>query len=498
MNEYTRVVYKIPGSIDNPEICNILQESQDLLPEFQFKTKPRKHQLATWNLSKNREYFAIFHEPRTGKTKIVLDTATYLFSEGKIKVLIYIAPSGTIGEILDTQIHLHMDESLYTVHRIRLAKLPEIKHTYNKLLILGINVEALSHKRGVDFLENILRSHDSVMIVVDESTTISSPRAIRTKAIIKLGRLAKYKRIMTGTPIADSVLDLPSQIEFLGPLNDLLGVKNWYLFRARYCEIMPVSYGHRQFIRIGGPRRLEELLSRIHPYSSFATLEEVRGELPDRTYQKYQVSMDPKTEKAYKEMSKNLITHVESKECSATTVTVKLIRLLQIVSGFIKDEDGIIQGISDIRYKGLLELIKTLTGKIVIWSVFTYSIDKICELLGNEYGENSVCRYDGKLFAMDREKQLSKFKDEKECRFFVSNVRVGGYGLNLSCSETAIYFHNLWSVENRIQSENRIMSLESKVLYIDMVMPGIDEKILNALQTKKNLIKEILTYGVGV
>lgn len=466
--------------------------------DFRFKTKPRKHQLISWEESKDRKYYALFHEPRTGKTKIVLDTADYLYSKGHIKTLVYIAPSGVIGEVLGAQVSEHMYSDRIHVYRCRLATsdsaLPTIVHAilYSPyLIIVGINIEALSHKKGVDFIEQII-SYKPTMMVVDESTTISNPKALRTKAVIKLGHLAAYKRIMTGTPIADSVLDIASQVDFLGPMETLLGTKNWYTFRARYCELMPVSYGLRQFIRIVGPRRIEELKTKLQPYSGFVKLEDVIEDLPLKTYQRYAVEMDPNTKKAYKGMARDFSLELQEGTCTAKTAVAKLIRLMQIVSGFYVDTDSNkCIPLSDVRYVRLMELIKTLPGKIIIWASFIYSINRIYECLVKEYGEETVCRYYGQLQPIDREGQLERFK-LGPARFLIANPQVGGYGLDLSEASIAIYFHNMWSVEQRIQSENRVVNSTNRPLYIDMYMPGVDEKILKALQDKKSLIKEIL------
>ena len=77
-----------------------------------------------------------------------------------------------------------------------------------------------------------LNSHKTLM-AIDESTTIKTPTAKRTKNIIGLGKYAKYRRIMTGSPVTKNPLDLYTQCEFLDPY--LLDFASYYAFRNRYA-----------------------------------------------------------------------------------------------------------------------------------------------------------------------------------------------------------------------------------------------------------------------
>ena len=113
-------------------------------------------------------------------------------------------------------------------------KLETLYEIGTALHILVMNVEALSTEKGVKFARKFLVSHRSLM-AIDESTTIKTPSAKRTKNIISLGKHAKYRRIMTGSPITKNPLDLYSQCEFLDPW--LLNFQSYYAFRNRYAEM---------------------------------------------------------------------------------------------------------------------------------------------------------------------------------------------------------------------------------------------------------------------
>ena len=80
--------------------------------------------------------------------------------------------------------------------------------------LLIMNVESFSTQKGVDFAYKFLSWHNT-LFAIDESTTVKTPSAARTKNVLKIGKLAKYRRIMTGSPVTKNPLDVYSQLEFL-------------------------------------------------------------------------------------------------------------------------------------------------------------------------------------------------------------------------------------------------------------------------------------------
>ena len=208
---------------------------------MEFKTKPYPFQYETCERSRDAFYYALFLSPGLGKSKIIIDTAMYLYQQEKIYLLIIIAPKG-LYENWNGEIKTHLgDISTNTVIwkslqnlklKIKLKGLMGSKFgIYNLDIFLG-NIDMLSTKKGVLYLQELLKQHGkNCLFVLDESTAIGNPKSIRTRTAIRLGQMAQYKRILTGTPIADSILELPTQIQFLGNLQDLLKTKNWYSFR---------------------------------------------------------------------------------------------------------------------------------------------------------------------------------------------------------------------------------------------------------------------------
>ena len=200
---------------------------------YKFKTKPYQHQLKALELSWEKSYFAYFMEMGTGKSKVLLDNIAMLYDQGKINGALIVAPKGVIGTWHDQEIPEHFPHHIEKVTVMWQAnitkgqsrKLDTLFKTGEELHILIMNVEAFSTQKGVDFAGKFLNCHNSLM-AIDESTTIKNPDAKRTKNICKLSPYAKYKRILTGSPVTKSPLDLYKQCEFLAP--ELLGHTSYY------------------------------------------------------------------------------------------------------------------------------------------------------------------------------------------------------------------------------------------------------------------------------
>ena len=210
-----------------------------MLPSnYQFKTTPYAHQLKAWELSKDEEYFALLMEQGTGKPKVIIDTAAYLWGLGRINALVVVAPNGVHDNWAINEIPTHMPD--FVLREVVVWHAEQTK-TAEKMLnnlfkpgphlrVLCMNVEGLSTKRAADFLTKFLKATDA-LLVVDESTTIKNPAALRTKALLKQRNLIKYRRIATGTPITKSPFDAFAPFTFLSEA--VLGISSFVAFKSR-------------------------------------------------------------------------------------------------------------------------------------------------------------------------------------------------------------------------------------------------------------------------
>lgn len=466
--------------------------------EYNFKTKPFKHQLETFSDTAHKSEWALFMEMGTGKTKIIIDTAALLFMEKKINKLLVIAPKGTY-RIWDSEIKVHMpDVSGQTfiwdssIPKTKLNEYQEmICSEYDGLRILLMNVESLSQKKGTDFAKAFLQSGDSMM-VIDESTTIKNYRASRTKNIISLSKLAKYKRILTGTPITKSPLDLFTQCLFLG--SDYLGFSSFYSFRNRFAIMEQKKFGQRSFAQVSGFQRIAELNSLLSNFTTRLTKDDCL-DLPKKSYTIREVELTAEQKKCYKEMATRLRTELEEEECTVTTALTKIIRLHQISCGHISTDDGNIRHIETNRLKVLLSVLEEIEGKVLIWATYIADIERIENLLKEKFGKDSTVSYYGKTKEAAREDAIKNFQGGDEPKFFVGNPQTGGYGLTLTASATVVYYSNSYNLEHRLQSEDRVHRIgqTQNVTYVDLVARNtVDERIISCLAAKRNISDEVL------
>ena len=221
---------------------------------YKFKTKPYAHQITALEKSWNKETYAYFMEMGTGKTKVLIDNLAMLYDKGKVDGALIIAPKGVVKTWYEQELPTHLPNHIENtkvlwqsnITKTQREKLESLFELGQDLHILIMNVESLSTDKGVKFASKFLNSH-KVLMAIDESTTIKNQAAKRTKNIIDLGKFAKYRRIMTGSPITKNPLDLFSQCEFLDPW--LLNFDSFYAFRNRYAK-MKTMHLHGRSIQI--------------------------------------------------------------------------------------------------------------------------------------------------------------------------------------------------------------------------------------------------------
>ena len=464
---------------------------------YKFKSKPFAHQSKALEMSWNKEVFAYFMEMGTGKSKVLIDNIAMLFNAGKINGALIIAPKGVYKNWFDSEIPSHMPD--YVEKKVGLWRtdpnakdLKPLFSTGAELHILIMNVEAFSSKKGVDFAKKFLSCHNTI-IGIDESTTIKNPQAKRTRAIVELGTKSKYRRILTGSPVTKSPLDLFAQCYFLHPY--LLGHESYYTFKVRYAVTKQINVSGRTIQIVVGYRNLGELSEKLKPFS-YRVLKDDCLDLPKKTYTKRIIELTDEQKKVYKTMKQQAIAFLNGKMITTATVITQMMRLHQITCGHFKSDDGTIQTIKNNRIDQLMEVLEEMEGKAVIWAHYRYDIQSIVETVSKKYGENSVVTYYGDTSTDDRQKAIKKIQDPKSpVRFIVGTPQTGGYGITLTGASTMIYYSNGYDLEKRQQSEARIdrIGQEKPMTYIDIIAEGtVDDKIVQSLRKKVNIATEIM------
>jgi SNF2 family DNA or RNA helicase len=464
---------------------------------YKYKSKPFAHQDKALQMSWDKEVFAYFMEMGTGKSKVLIDNIAMLYNAGRINGALIVAPKGVYKNWYDQEIPNHMPD--YVPKKMGLWRtdpnakdLKPIFSTGAELHILIMNVEAFSTKKGLQFAHKFLSSHDALM-GVDESTTIKNPSAKRTKNILSLRSLTKYRRILTGSPVTKSPLDLFSQCNFLDPW--LLDQSSYYSFRTRYAICRKIQVHGRQVEIVVGYRNLGELSEKIKPFSD-RVLKDDCLDLPKKTYLKRTIELSDDQKKVYKQMKQEALAVLNGKMVTSATVITQLMRLHQITCGHFTSDDGTIQEIKNNRIPQLMDILEEVEGKAVIWAHYRYDIEKIVEAISKKYGNNSVVTYYGDTTTDERAAAIRKIQDpESPVRFIVGTPQTGGYGITLTGASTMIYYSNGYDLEKRQQSEARIdrIGQEKPMTYIDiMAEDTVDMKIVKSLRQKVNIATEIM------
>jgi len=467
--------------------------------DYKFKTKPYAHQMTALEKSWNRETYAYFMEMGTGKTKVLIDNLAMLYDKGKVNGALIIAPKGVVGTWYDNELPTHLPDHIENVTVLWQANITKKQQESldslfaegEGLHIIIMNVEAFSTDKGKAFAAKFMSCHNTLM-AIDESTTIKTPTAQRTKNILNLSKDAKYRRIMTGSPVTKNPLDLYTQCDFLSPW--LLDFQSYYSFRNRYAQMKTLHMHGRQIQIVNGFKNLGELSEKLKNFS-YRVLKEDCLDLPDKIFIKRQIQLTPDQRRLYDQMKKEAIAILNGKQTTTVNTLTQLMRLHQITCGHFTADDGSLQTIKNNRVTELMNILEETEGKAIIWAHYQHDIKNIIKEVEKVYGPGSIVDYYGLTPKEHRQDNIKKFQDDPKCRFFVGTPATGGYGITLTAANTVIYYSNGYDLEKRLQSEDRAHRIGQKksVTYVDLMADDtVDEKIVKALRRKINIASEVL------
>lgn len=483
---------------------------------------PFKHQAEALEKGWDREAFAYLMEMGTGKSRTTIDNFCLLYEADKCDAIVILAPKSvyTNWTRLDRDNPGEFQKWLWPstkqnmrMHAYRAGRKKQDAKERADVLdamspgprILAMNIEALSSTdEAYDFLLSFLKAH-RCMVAIDESTIIKNPSATRTKRCIKLAPLAKYRRILTGSPSTGSPSDLWSQFEFLGPGKSLLGARLYTLFRTRYCIMKEITVPGRAVpVKVEvGVQNIEELATYVQRHS-FRRRKDECLDLPPKIYMPPRpVELTDEQKKAYNELRKHAMTVIRDvqkqdlpAEVTTNIVITQLLRMHQVLCGHITTDDGRVLELPSRRLNVLMEIIDDTEEQVIIWCKYRPDADKVARELRKIYGENSVAEWHGGIPQADRERGEGEFQAGRK-RFMVS-TSAGARGRTWTAATLNIYYSQDTDLETRQQSEDRShrIGTTKSVTYINLVVPGtLDEKIVKALRESRDIAKAVLQEG---
>lgn len=471
---------------------------------YEYKTSPFAHQKEDFERTREKRSWAHFHEQGTGKSKIIVDSAAYMYEAGEINGMLVVAPNAVHQNWRTDELPVHLPDRIAERtmavsflnakkktkwHRDELKEFLAYKDGFK---VLTMPYSGFMTKEGKELAWAFMKQ--GIMLVCDESGEIKTPGAKRTKSMIAAGKYPAYKRILDGTPTAQSPFDVYAPIRFLD--SDYwkeYKVPTFQAFKHRFGTFMGAPNGG-EFCT--GYINLDQLHDWIQPISSRVLKEDVL-DLPERLYAKAAFDMTPEQTRIYKMLKDEYRAEINGMEWDADLAIVRQLRMQQVACGYLPtpEEEGQyaepVQLIGDTnpRLELQLELLDRTPHQAIIWCRFTMDIDQLMKRLGK-----TAVRLDGQVDEGGRERSKRIFK-AGDAQWMVANAAVGGTGLTLNHAKSMFFYSNSFVPRHRLQAEDRNHRIgqDVSVLVTDLLARNsIDYHIVDSLRRKRKVSAETL------
>lgn len=415
--------------------------------------------------------FALFWVMGAGKTLSTIALANLRRTAGLVDRLLVICPTSIKG--------------VWRQEFERYSALPahlQVLEAGNKLAkwtdfpILVVGTESLS-QGGAHEVAREFVAGGRCMSVIDESSAIKNYNATRTETCWEIGQQSAFRLILTGTNVTQGIQDLYSQMYFVDPT--IIGELSYFSFRNKYCVM-----GGFENKKIVGYKNTNELLDRIRPKCDVIR----KGDmvLPAKQYQVREVKATAEQVRMCKELARQMETTLGDKVISVKNALEAMLRFQQIAGGF--DPEG--QPLSkNPKMAELMAVLEEFDGKVIIWARYLPEVYEIASRLSERY-PGACLVLTGGTDPAERQPMVNEFQTNPAKRFFITNQATGGKGLTLTAATLSVYYSNTFSLEDRLQSEDRNHRIgqHNEVTYIDLISDlRVDHLIQNALANKMDV-----------
>lgn len=450
---------------------------------------PFKNQVIGQYWSKYLPYHAKVWDMGTGKTRASIEGYSILKKDGKVHKMLVVCPVSMIDKWIDECNKWNPD--------IQAAPLKYTRESKKAMLLMDWEVMVVNYETVITLMDELTEWMDNkTLMLLDEFTKIKNPVAKRTKAIIKLSKITPFKDMLSGSPITQHAYDIFAPYLFLdGGKTFGLNYESFletYFWRDGYRLHPKRHYDHRAD---GTSRSALEAISDKMYESATRFRKKDCIDIPDKVYAHRIIELPPYNKKKYDEMVQWCITSINSSNAvTAPVILTQLLRLSQITSGFAKTVNNqVVEFEENPKIDALRDILEECNGdKVVIWGRFQHDVERITKLC-DEMKIKSVQLY-GETKPDDRTKNIKTFQTG-DAQVIVGTASTGGHGIDLTAASVVIYYSNSYSLEQRIQSEDRThrAGQTQKVTYIDIMAKGtIDYSIYKILRDKKN-VADIVT-----
>lgn len=480
----------------------------EALSQRTYRTQPYRYQLRGLAELVKHPRWLLGWECGLGKSLVVAERLRLGFERGHFSGRVLIVCPKSVLAVWPEQLQQHAGLGCLVLTgdaRQRAGVLESAASSRNAIVVTNYEVAW----REVDRLAKLRPD----VVVADESHRIKNSRSLTARAVRRLGRQARFRWALSGTPTPNGPLDIHGTLAFLDP--KLCGGESFCAFRARYAitrgdmlrrEIEQakqrgIDRGDLKRLLASGTARivldyqnLDELERIVSSVSS--RLRKVDAlDLPEKTFVERRVPLSASASRVYRDIRRDALALLESKQGAGTLsvphILTQAMRLLQVAGGFVPDDEGRMHALEpNAKLNLLADVLEDIDGQVVIWAGFVAEARAIWGLLGE-----SAVAHEGSLSFERRLDALRAFKSG-EARYLIATPQSAREGLTLTEASTAVFYSRTYNLLDWLQAQDRVHRIGQRwpVTIISLIAEGtVDENVARALSRKADLQELVLS-----
>ncbi len=321
------------------------------------------------------------------------------------------------------------------------------------------------------------------LVVADEIHRCKAPGGKASRYLTKLGKVARHRLGLSGTPMPHSPLDVYAYYRFLDP-----SIFGWSFQKFRQHFAVMGGYQNHQVIAF---RNLDELNRKFYSIAFTASKDVL--DLPPEVHVTYKCRLGEEARAIYRSMERDLIVEIEAGEVTAANALVKLLRLQQITGGFVRTSEGRDVQIDSAKMNLLRDVLEDIGPEepVVVLCRFHRDLEAV-NRVADEAGRRS-------LELSGRMDELQRWQ-AGEAPVLAVQIDSGGVGVDLTRARYAIYYSLGFSLGSYEQSLARVHrpGQTRPVEYIHLLAEEtVDEKVMAALSDRADVINTVLQQLKG-
>ena len=473
----------------------------DIPKDFEFKTKPFRHQIDGVRFGLNKKKFLLCDDQGLGKTFQIINWVGCLEKTDTINKVLIVCGVNSLKYNWQSEISIHSDEKGWVLGtRFRkttgkayegstkdkledLDNLPDCRYIITNIETLRAGAEKITkskyHFPIAEKLQELCKNGTISVIAFDECHKSKEPTSLQSRAMINVQ--AKYMVAMSGTPLMNNPLDLYFPMKWLGYENH-----SFYQFKQHYCTLG--GWGGSQVV---GYKNLEEIRALMEKIMIRRLKSEVL-DLPEKIRKIEYVDMTPKQNQIYKEVYNGVMSDLQKIKFSNNPLSM-MIRLRQATgwTGIISDK---VQ--ESAKMDRMVELVQEIVAseqKAIIFSNW----ESMTEVAREKLKSYNPAYITGATKADERMKEVDRFQNDDKCKVIIGTIGAMGTGLTLTAAQNVIFLDSPWNMALKAQAEDRAHRIGTKgtVNIITLVCKNTIDERIEELVEKKGQIADALVDG---